>query len=342
MLATQISHLATNKQLDKWAVIKVTEYVCNVVNGKKFNFKKKKIVSCFRICKCVRVMATNRILLVPVLFFNAFFDWLRHGEKKKKKSNNKQKFRSHLLPRINSKVLKELHQMPTVNNTDLTRYLLIYLFLFVSFKLSIKAKEISSSPRNVDYYQPVSSLNPYQSNWRIKVRCTAKDPIRFYKKDNSEGKVFSVDLLDKDGGEIRATAFNETVDSLYPIFNKDGVYLISKGKVSLAKKGFTHIKNDFSIIMNEETEVELCREDSQIEKQKFKFIQIGSILDVQFGEFIDVIGCVESNKQKEVKRRTITLVDPTGKIELTLWDTSAELYDENRLHNQVVAVKGCR
>ena len=57
--------------------------------------------------------------------------------------------------------------------------------------------------------QPVSTLNPYQDNWVIKVRCTNKDDLRQYQNARGAGKVFSVDLLDSDGGEVYGIFYNK-------------------------------------------------------------------------------------------------------------------------------------
>ena len=77
--------------------------------------------------------------------------------------------------------------------------------------------------------QPISSLNPYHQSWRIKVRCTAKDMMREYSNKRGSGKVFSVDLLDSRGDEIKATMFNKAADKWYPVFEKGNVYIISRG-----------------------------------------------------------------------------------------------------------------
>merc|ERR1711884_901050 len=74
--------------------------------------------------------------------------------------------------------------------------------------------------------QPVSSLNPYQSTWRIKVRVTKKEAMRHYHNQKGDGKLFGLDLLDKEGTEIRAVCFNEAADKFYPLFEKDKVYII--------------------------------------------------------------------------------------------------------------------
>ncbi|KAL6570291.1 Replication protein A 70 kDa DNA-binding subunit A [Orobanche minor] len=52
---------------------------------------------------------------------------------------------------------------------------------------------------------PIAALIPYQGRWAVKARVTAKGDLRHYNNAKGEGKVFSFDLLDSDGGEIRVT-----------------------------------------------------------------------------------------------------------------------------------------
>ena len=59
---------------------------------------------------------------------------------------------------------------------------------------------------------PIDALNPYMGKWTIKARVTSKGQMRRYHNAKGEGKVFSFDLLDAQGGEIRVTAFNKEVD----------------------------------------------------------------------------------------------------------------------------------
>ena len=78
---------------------------------------------------------------------------------------------------------------------------------------------------------PIRSLNPYQTRWTIRARVTTKSEVRHSHNARGDGKLFSVDMLDEDGGEIRAVGFNETCDQLYDLFEAGQVYLVSKGSL---------------------------------------------------------------------------------------------------------------
>ena len=44
---------------------------------------------------------------------------------------------------------------------------------------------------------PISSLNPYQNKWTIRVRVASKPSIREWSNSRGQGKVFNVDLVDE-------------------------------------------------------------------------------------------------------------------------------------------------
>lgn len=72
-----------------------------------------------------------------------------------------------------------------------------------------------NSPKSTKTH-PIASISPYQNNWTIKARITAKSPIRTWSNAKGEGKLFSIDLVDE-SGEIRATLFRDQVDKFYNI-----------------------------------------------------------------------------------------------------------------------------
>lgn len=64
---------------------------------------------------------------------------------------------------------------------------------------------------------PIRAINPYMGRWTIKARVTSKSDVRRYNNAKGEGKVFSFDLLDSDGGEIRATCFNKELEKYFDL-----------------------------------------------------------------------------------------------------------------------------
>lgn len=70
--------------------------------------------------------------------------------------------------------------------------------------------------------------------------------------------MFSVNLLDETG-EIKATGFNDACDNLYPLFEEGKVYYISKARVNIAKKQFSNLTNEYEIMFERDTDVQLVR-----------------------------------------------------------------------------------
>lgn len=177
---------------------------------------------------------------------------------------------------------------------------------------------------------PIAALNPYQGRWAIKARVTAKGDLRRYSNARGDGKVFSFDLLDSDGGEIRVTCFNAVADRFYEIIEVGRVYLISKGCLKPAQKNFNHLKNEWEIFLEATSTVDLCtEEDGSIPKQQFSFRHISEIESAENNSIVDVIGIVISvnpsvpilrKNGMETQRRILNLKDTSGRsVELTLW-----------------------
>jgi len=94
---------------------------------------------------------------------------------------------------------------------------------------------------------PIGEISSYHTKWTIKARVTAKGNIRTFSKGASTGKVFSVDLLDKEGGEIRATFFNDAVDKFESTLQIGKCYVFSRGNVKIANKQFNPCNHRYEI-----------------------------------------------------------------------------------------------
>lgn len=144
---------------------------------------------------------------------------------------------------------RQLLKEPPLKNQGIIQYILLCHTLLTTL--------FSSRPGATghDRIYPIESLSPYQNKWTIKARVTSKSGIKTWQNQKGEGRLFTVNLLDE-SGEIRATGFNDQVDSLYELFQEGQVYYISKCRVLMAKRQFSNINNDYELTFERDTEVE--------------------------------------------------------------------------------------
>ena len=106
---------------------------------------------------------------------------------------------------------------------------------------------------------PIEGLSPYQNKWTIKARVTQKSEVNHWSNAKGEGKLFSLTLMDETG-EIKATGFNQVVDDLFDRIEEGKVYYVSRARVNMAKKKFSHLPNQYELSLERNTEFEeVCR-----------------------------------------------------------------------------------
>ncbi|XP_013884908.1 replication protein A 70 kDa DNA-binding subunit [Austrofundulus limnaeus] len=196
---------------------------------------------------------------------------------------------------------------------------------------------------------PIVSLNPYQSKWTVRARVTNKSNIRSWSNSRGEGKLFSMEIVDG-SGEIRVTGFNKEVDKFYSLLEVGKVYYISKGSLKIANKQYTSVKNDYEMTLNGESTIIPCEDSCDVPMVQCDFVSIGDLENKGKDSIVDVIGVCKSvdemtrittKNNREVSKRTITLMDMSGKmVMLTLWGEEAENFDGSA--QPIVAIKGAK
>lgn len=207
----------------------------------------------------------------------------------------------------------------------------------------------NSSAHTVIY--PIESITPFGHKWTIKARVTHKSDIKTWHKQNNEGKLFSVNLLDE-SGEIKANGFNEQCDMFYDIFQEGSVYYISTPcKVNMAKKQYSNINNDYELAFERDTVVEKAEDQENVPQVRYNFTSISDLQNIMKDSTVDVVAVLKDiaeptqtmskTTQKSFDKRELTLIDDSGySVRLTIWGKTALAFDASP--ESIVAFKGCK
>lgn len=198
-------------------------------------------------------------------------------------------------------------------------------------------KPIARRPGPVGHI-PIAGLSPFANNWKIRARVSTKSEIRRWSNARGEGKLFSVVFLDETG-QIKATGFNDAVDNLYESLQEGKVYLVSRGKINIAKKQYNNVPHDYEIVFENSTEVEECSDDADTPRIVLtRLTKLGDLNDLEKDSICDIVAVLKDagelgeivgrQSQKTMVKRDITLIDQSAfSIRMTLWGKIAETFD---------------
>lgn len=191
--------------------------------------------------------------------------------------------------------------------------------------------------------------------WTIKARITTKSEMRRWSNAKGEGTLFSIDLLDSHGGEIRGTFFKDACDKFFPVLEEGKVYTFSGGVLKIVtNKQYTTIKNQYELTFNANSEIRAVADDISIQGQHYEFIRIDQLINQEPNNIVDIIGVVKSATDpmeivsknlggKTLNKRDLTIMDQSGyEIRLTLWGEKALSNQYNWSSQPIVAMKGCK
>jgi replication factor A1 len=198
-------------------------------------------------------------------------------------------------------------------------------------------------------YLPISELSAYQTKWVIKARVTNKSQLRTWSKNGNDGKVFHVELLDAEGGEIRANFFNVAVDKFHNTLEKGKCFTFSRGNIKVANKQYNTTNHRYELIFDKDALVEPASDDSKIEAIKFSFVSLRSLQTRSVPCSVDLCGIITSFQPvksltgkdgSELVKRDITLADDTAtSLTIAVWGDRAKQEDSVFQGNPVIVLK---
>ncbi|CAN0355303.1 unnamed protein product [Pylaiella littoralis] len=201
-------------------------------------------------------------------------------------------------------------------------------------------------------YVPISALNPYQNRWTIKARVTRKGDMRTWSNAKGEGRLFGIDLLDEQGSEIKGTFFKEDADKWFDVLQEGQVYSFSGGRIKVANKRYSSLNSEYEITFDSSCQINQINDDSRISSMTYSFVKLNEMEGMEPNKILDTIAVVKSFEDfavintkagKELEKRNLTLVDDTcTEITLTLWGEAAKANGDRWEGNPVIAFKGLK
>jgi len=110
----------------------------------------------------------------------------------------------------------------------------------------------------------LSQISTFTKNICLYVKLIRKSTTKEFhnKVTQKEGKLLSIDLLDKTGFEMQATIFDETIEKYGDLLEEGNVYYIKGGYAKLNDKRFTNIKTDYRLIFDMNTQISKIIDDN--------------------------------------------------------------------------------
>jgi len=196
--------------------------------------------------------------------------------------------------------------------------------------------EISEDQMQAEMTIPIAQLSFLSENWTIKARVVHKSALKeLQTKTGRLTRMFAIDLLDKDGGEIEAIFFGESCTKHFSRVREKGVYYFSGGVIKKSTLQSSPFKTDIQIIFETHSEIKEVYDDNSIPMDIFRFHTISQIQAKESGEIVDIVGIIyQSSNPNEISarngdkvfRKNLTLYDASLQvIDITLWGQSCKV-----------------
>ena len=113
------------------------------------------------------------------------------------------------------------------------------------------------------------------------------------------------------------------------------MYFFSGGRLKIANKKFSQLKNEYEITFDERSEIREAPDDTSISKMVYEFTKIADLANKAKDEVVDVIGVVKTSSDvqalqsktlsREIYKRELFIMDDTNtECRVTLWGDKAQ------------------
>lgn len=212
-------------------------------------------------------------------------------------------------------------------------------------------RRVSSGSGGVPIYRDIAAINPYQTGWTIKGRCTFKSDLRTFQNARGEGQVISFELTDK-SGSIRITAFSDRAADVVEKVRNGGIYAVAKGQLKQANEKYNRSTSNYEMTLSSNSILRAESDDGSVAPIRYNFTKVADLEQVEVKASCDVVAVVhEVSEATEIVirstgepclKRSLTLVDDSNaSVELTLWRDQAEklVTDEDRQRHPVLVLR---
>ncbi|CAJ1407670.1 unnamed protein product, partial [Effrenium voratum] len=143
------------------------------------------------------------------------------------------------------------------------------------------------------------------------------------------GMVFSVELLDREGGKIRASLFNEAAEQHYDLMQCGRCFTLCNGSVRPAQKKYSVLKHGYELVFDGRCQIHMVDDDADIGAVRLAVQKIASVTQMPVPSSVDICGVIvsaehpqefQTKEGKALVKREITVADDSGhSVLVTLW-----------------------
>ena len=207
-------------------------------------------------------------------------------------------------------------------------------------KIKVEYKIINPDEIDMKTILDLSQISTFTKNINLYVKLTRKSfPRKFYNKvTDKECHLLTFDLIDKNGFQMQASIYDDTIEKFSPILKEGNIYYIKGGYAKFNDKRYTNIKTDYKLIFDFNTEIkEVDKNLDKIFEKTEEVLNITKFVDLSNCKQNQVINClgyilqifpalIKSSRIGNVLMRKLILCDSSMfKVQLTMWNKFTEL-----------------